>query len=67
MKILLVSDIHVDYIYKDFHIKKIIKAIEKEKPDFVLIAGDMMNKANKDYPKYFNILKRTGTPIFAVM
>jgi predicted phosphodiesterase len=67
MKILLVSDIHVDHIYKDFHIKKIKKIIEKDNPDFVLIAGDMMNKANEDYPRYFNILQEKETPIFAVM
>ena len=66
-KILLVSDIHVDHIYKDFHIKKIIKIIEKENPDFVLIPWDMMNKANEDYPKYFNIIQEKETPIFAVM
>ena len=67
MKILLVSDIHVDHIYKNFHIKKIKKIIEKENPDFVLIAGDMMNKANEDYPKYFNIIQERESPIFAVM
>lgn len=66
-KILLVSDIHVDHIYKDFHVKKIKKMIESEKPDFVLIAGDMMNKANYDYPKYFQILQKKESPIFAVM
>jgi len=67
MKILLVSDIHVDHIYKDFHIKKIKATIEKENPDFVLIAWDMMNKANEGYPKYFNIIQENKTPIFAVM
>lgn len=66
-KILLVSDIHVDYIYKQFHIKKIQKMIESEKPDFVLIAWDMMNKANSWYTDYFSILNNKDTPIFAVM
>ena len=66
-KILLVSDIHVDYIYKDFHIKKIKKMIESEKPDFVLIAWDMMNKANSWYTDYFSMLKDINTQIFAVM
>jgi predicted MPP superfamily phosphohydrolase len=27
----------------------------------------MMNKANEDYPRYFNILQEKETPIFAVM
>lgn len=66
-KILLVSDIHVDHVYKDFYVKKIQKMIESEKPDFVLIAWDMMNKANEDYPKYFQILQKKESPIFAVM
>ena len=38
MKILLVSDIHSENVTQDFHVKKIIKTINKEKPDFVIIA-----------------------------
>jgi predicted phosphodiesterase len=37
-KILLVSDIHVENITQDFHVNRILKAIEQEKPDFVIIA-----------------------------
>jgi hypothetical protein len=33
-----VSDIHVENVTQDFHVKKILKAIETEKPDFVIIA-----------------------------
>ena len=66
-KILLVSDIHADHIYKNFHVKKIQRMIEKEKPDFVLIAWDMLNKGNEDYPIYFKILQKNESPIFAVM
>lgn len=66
-KILLVSDFHTDNIYKEFHVKKLEKFIELEKPDIVLIAWDMMNKANPEYPKYFSILENINTPIFAVM
>ena len=79
-KILLISDIHVDHIYKDFHINKIRKMIESEKPDIVLIAWDLMNKANKWYIKYFNNIEpekakpvpyynpqQYNPPIFAVM
>ena len=67
VKILLVSDIHVDNVTQDFHVKKIIKTINEEKPDIVLIAWDLMNKANEDYPIYFKILQKNETPIFAVM
>jgi hypothetical protein len=33
-----VSDIHTENVTQDFHVKKIIKTINKEKPDFVIIA-----------------------------
>lgn len=66
-KILLVSDIHVENVTQDFHVKKIIKTIEKEKPDFVIIAGDLMNKPNNSYVDYFSSFKSVkDTPIFAV-
>lgn len=67
-KILLVSDIHVENVTQDFHVNKILKTIEQEKPDFVIIAWDLMNKANHQYPdylKWFNSIK--DIPIFAVM
>ena len=38
VKILLVSDIHAENVTQKFHINKIIKTIDKEKPDFVIIA-----------------------------
>ena len=68
VKILLVSDIHVENITQDFHVKKILKTIETEKPDFVIIAWDLMNKSNASYLKYFSAFKSVkNTPIFAVI
>lgn len=67
-KILLVSDIHVENITQDFHINKILKTIESEKPDFVIIAWDLMNKPNETYLHYFSAFKSVkNTPIFAVI
>ena len=67
MKILLVSDIHSENVTQDFHIKKIIKTINEEKPDFVIIAGDLMNKPNNSYVNYFSAFKSVkDIPIFAV-
>ena len=67
VKILLVSDIHVENVTQDFHVKKIIKTIEKEKPDFVIIAWDLMNKPNYGYIDYLKSFKSVkDTPIFAV-
>ena len=67
VKILLVSDIHSEHITQDFHVKKIIRAIKEEKPDFVIIAWDMMNKPNRGYIDYLKAFKSIdNTPIFAV-
>ena len=67
-KILLVSDIHVENITQNFHINQILKAIKEEKPDFVIIAWDLMNKPNTTYLKYFSAFKSIkDTPIFAVI
>ena len=67
-KILLVSDIHVENVTQDFHVKKIIRTINEEKPDFVIIAWDLMNKPHKTYVDYFSAFKSVkDTPIFAVI
>lgn len=67
VKILLVSDIHSENVTQDFHVKKIIKTINKEKPDFVIIAWDLMNKPNYGYIDYLKPFKSVkDTPIFAV-
>lgn len=67
-KILLVSDIHTENVMQTFHINKILKAIETEKPDFVVLAWDLMNKPNSTYINYFSKFKSVkNIPIFAVM
>ncbi len=67
VKILLVSDIHTENVTQDFQVQKIIKTIEKEKPDFVIIAWDLMNKPNYGYIDYLKQFKSVkDTPIFAV-
>ena len=67
VKILLVSDIHVENVTQDFHVKKIIRTINEEKPDFVIIAWDLMNKPNIDYIDYLSWFKEIkDIPIFAV-
>ena len=43
-KILLVSDIHTEYITSTYHINKIKKMIETEKPDFTIIEWNLLNK-----------------------
>ena len=67
-KILLVSDIHAENVMQDFHVKKIIKIINDEKPDFVIIAWDLMNKANTGSVQFFSGVNHDiNPPIFAVI
>ena len=70
MKILLVSDIHVDYIFYNYHVKKITQMIDKENPDFVIIAGDLLNRPSEDYldvySQYFQ-KDKLETPVFAIV
>ena len=67
-KILLVSDIHAENVTQDFHVNKILDVIRQEKPDFVIIAWDLMNKPNIDYVQYFSgFNSKDYPPIFAVM
>ena len=68
VKILLISDIHIDNVMSKIHINKIKKTIKEEKPDFVIIAWDLMNKPNINYVKYFSTLNfHDNPPIYAVM
>ena len=68
IRILLVSDIHVDWILTTFHLNKIKKAIIKEKPNFVLIAWDLITQPNHQYTEYFSVLKSiNNTPIYVVI
>ena len=67
-KILFVSDIHTEHITSTYHINKILKTIKSEKPDFVIIAWDLVNKPNNWYINYFSTFKTIkDTQIFAVM
>ena len=66
-KILLVSDIHVDSINYQNRLKKLIKIIEKEQPDIVLIAGDLLNSVKQRYIDAFRILNEVEIPIYAVL
>lgn len=68
IKILLVSDIHAENVIQTFHINKIKKAVKNEKPDFVVIAWDLINRANTGYIQYFSDLNfNDNPPILAVI
>jgi len=68
MKVLLVSDVHTDYIFSTFHLKKVVKAIKDNNPDIVLIAWDLINRPHSNYIKPYSIFKeeKIETPIYAI-
>ena len=63
-KILLVSDIHAEHVTSTFHINKIRKMIETEKPDFTIIAWDLINKPNDWYAQYFENIEPDYQPTY---
>lgn len=68
LKILMVTDIHVDYVMSTIHLNKIKNYIINEKPDMVLIVWDMLNRPHSWYLKYYELFNDDiNVPIYAVM
>ena len=68
LKILMVSDIHVDYVMSKIHLNKIKDYIQNEKPDLVLIVWDLLNRPHSWYLKYYEMFNdEIKVPIYAVM
>jgi DNA repair exonuclease SbcCD nuclease subunit len=63
---MLVADIHVDDILSTVHLKELKKQIEKQQPDFVLIAGDFFNRANLRQAEYYETLQGIDIPMYAI-
>lgn len=68
-KILLISDIHVDYVINQYHLRTIWNLIEKENPDMVLIAWDLLNRPHPWYVNAYTYFKDKyeNIPILAIM
>lgn len=66
-KIIFISDLHVDFIYGERHIQKIVNLIKKEHPDFVLIWGDLINSPKYNYTGWFSHFKEIDAPKYAVI
>lgn len=59
-KVVLVSDIHLGVVYKEMFLKQLIKKINDQKPDLVLITGDLFDGSRIDFsylPKYLQTIK----------
>lgn len=66
-KIVFISDLHVDFIYGEWHTKKIVQLIKKENPDLVLIGGDLINTPKPNYAQNFKCFREISAPIYAVI
>ena len=59
-KIIIISDVHLGSIRREKFLQKIIAEISKEKPDLVLIVGDLIDGSSIPYQKWlsnFSVLK----------
>ena len=54
-KILQLSDLH-NYSFEKNN-KKILKIVEKQSPDIVVLTGDMVNTNSKSYNNFYNLAK----------
>jgi predicted MPP superfamily phosphohydrolase len=65
--VVFISDIHSDLLYGRRHLKKIVNQIIEEKPDFVLVGGDIVNTPQATYAPAFTEFQRITVPIYAVI
>ncbi len=61
-KILLVSDLHLGPAATEARVRKIAALIQKEKPDIILSAGDMIDGAGTREEKLASMLAQCGAP-----
>lgn len=66
-KIVFISDIHVDTIRNQKYIQTIVNKINKIKPDFVLLGGDLMNTAKLSYVDAFLPFNQLDIPVYATL
>lgn len=66
-RIALISDLHMGVFKGENFLKRVVKKINKEKPDFVIIAGDLINEPNNEQLfSIFRSIKDIHVPIMAV-
>lgn len=52
LKILLISDIHINDTIKNNHINRLIKLSQQVEPDIIFLAGDVIDNSIEPYLKY---------------
>lgn len=56
-KIAIIADIHYSPTFKDKILDNIAKQINTAKPDYLIIAGDILDRSNYEYQKIIDFLK----------
>lgn len=65
--IVFISDLHVESVRNRWYIQKIVDRIQKIKPDFVILGGDLMNTAKASYVEAFLPFNQLKMPVYATL
>ncbi len=63
IKILHISDLHLNQVMREDKIKLILDIYEKEKPDIVISTGDLVDGNVKNKKSYISLLKMMNPPL----
>jgi predicted MPP superfamily phosphohydrolase len=66
LRVVQISDLHVGAAHKKTFLEKIVKRVNEEKPDFVVITGDLIDGKHKYVSGYFDILKNVKCKVFMI-
>lgn len=61
-KIIQLSDVHLGHIYREKYIERIVEKLNKEKPEMVLITGDLFDGMNGNLAPIVKPLENINTP-----
>ncbi len=63
LKIIQLSDLHAGSFYSKKPIEEAFRIVREEKPDMILITGDMVNNNPEEMKMVYNDLKKTSAPL----
>jgi predicted MPP superfamily phosphohydrolase len=68
MKVAFISDTHIgDLMMNQYIMQKAIDKIKEEKPDILVIGGDIVEGKPENFDSYRDIFKNSGLKVFAVL
>jgi len=62
-RIALISDLHIGLVRKKYFVAKVTRKIMKEKPDMILIAGDLIDGPKFPYQEFLSPLSELSAPL----